>query len=181
MNNDLLTEYRKNIRPALQKELGLKNIMAVPQIKKVVLNVGAGEALGNAKVLDAVSDQIATVTGQKPVINKAKVSIAAFKLRAGEPVGVSVTLRGKRAYDFVQRLITIVLPRVRDFSGISLSGFDKQGNYTLGLREQIVFPEIEYDKIDRIRGMEITIVTTARNGEEGRLLLAKMGMPFKKV
>jgi large subunit ribosomal protein L5 len=176
----LKDKYQKEIIPELLKELKLTSVMAVPRLVKISVNVGAGEAISNSKVLEAISSQIATIVGQKPSIRKAKVSIATFKLRQGEPIGVAVTLRGQRMYDFLERLITIVLPRVRDFQGIPVDSFDNEGNYTLGLREQIVFHEIEYDKIDRLRGLSITIVTSAKNKEEGHLLLKKLGMPFTK-
>lgn len=156
------------------------NPMAKPRLVKVVLNVGVKEALTDKKVLDEVGEQLAAISGQKPAVRVARKSIAAFKLRAGQPIGMMVTLRGQRMRDFVQKLVTIVLPRVRDFHGVPLSGFDGQGNYTLGLKEQIVFPEIDYGKIDKIRGLEITLVTTAKSNEEGRALLEELGMPFAK-
>lgn len=158
----------------------LGNIMATPKLVKIVVNVGVKEALTDKKVLDHVSAQLAAICGQKPVINKAKVSIATFKLRKGEPVGVSVTLRGRKMHDFFERLVSIVLPRVRDFHGVSPNSFDKSGNYSLGIMEQIVFPEIEYDKIDRIRSLEVTIVTTAEDKDQGLKLLTALGMPFIK-
>jgi large subunit ribosomal protein L5 len=156
------------------------NVMQVPRISKVVVNIGAGEALDNAKILDAAVSDMTLITGQKPVITKARKSIANFKLREGRQIGVKVTLRGDRMWAFLDRLVNIALPRVRDFRGVSPNAFDGRGNYTLGLREQLVFPEIEYDKIDKLRGLEISIVTTARNDEEGRELLTLLGMPFKK-
>ncbi len=177
---NLQEEYQKKVTPRLREELGINNVMAVPRLQKIVLNVGVAEGITNPKTLEAVSEQLGIITGQKPVINKAKVAIAAFKLRQGDPVGVSVTLRGQKMYDFWKRLVTVVLPRVRDFQGVAPSSFDQRGNFTLGIREQIVFPEIEYDKIDRLRGLEITIVSTAKNKEEGLALLKAMGMPFKK-
>lgn len=177
---NLLKEYQEKIRPKLLVEMKAKNIMAVPKVVKVVVNVGVKEALVDKKVLDHVSEQLAAICGQRPVTNKAKISIAAFKLRQGDPVGVSVTLRGIKMYDFLAKLITVVLPRVRDFRGIKLTAFDKQGNYTLGIIEQIVFPEIDYDKIDRVRGLEIVIVTTAKSSEEGLTLLRALGFPFEK-
>ncbi len=162
----------------LKKELNLDNVMAVPRLIKIVVNVGVKEALADKKVLDHVVEQLSVICGQKPIIRKAKVSIAAFKLREGEPIGVSVTLRGRKMFDFFERLVTIVLPRVRDFHGISPDSFDSTGNFSLGITEQIVFPEIEYDKIDRIRGLEITIVTTAKDKKESYALLKALGMPF---
>ncbi|NLT42625.1 MAG: 50S ribosomal protein L5 [Anaerolineae bacterium] len=170
--------YQSEIVPRMMEEFGYANIMQVPRVTKVVLNVGVGEALTNAKALDAASEDITAITGQKPAIRRARKSIANFKLRAGSPVGARVTLRGDRMYDFLDRLISVALPRQRDFRGISADSFDGRGNYTLGMREQLVWPEIDYDKIDQVRGMEITIVTTARTDEEGRRLLQLMGMPF---
>jgi large subunit ribosomal protein L5 len=172
--------YQQEIVPALKKTLGVDNVMQVPRISKVVVNIGAGEALDNAKILDAAVSDMTLITGQKPVITKARKSIANFKLREGRQIGVKVTLRGDRMWAFLDRLVNIALPRVRDFRGVSPNAFDGRGNYTLGLREQLVFPEIEYDKIDKLRGLEISIVTTARNDEEGRELLTLLGMPFKK-
>jgi large subunit ribosomal protein L5 len=166
--------------PALQEALNLQNVMQVPQIKKVVINIGMGEALDNPKALDAAVSDLSQITGQKPVITKARVSIANFKLREGRSIGVKVTLRGERMWSFLDRLINIVLPRVRDFRGVPRDAFDGRGNYTLGLREQLIFPEIEYDKIDKIRGMEITIVTSARTDEQAAQLLEMLGMPFRK-
>lgn len=178
----LRTRYLDEVVPALQKEFGYANRMQVPQIKKVVINIGMGtEARENAKSLDNAVGDIGIITGQKAVITKAKKSIAAFKLRAGMPIGVMVTLRGTRMYDFLDRLFNVSLPRVRDFSGVSPKSFDGHGNFTLGLKEQLIFPEIDYDKIDKIRGMEIVVVTTAENDEEGRRLLQLLGMPFKKA
>jgi large subunit ribosomal protein L5 len=172
--------YQNEVLPALMKDLHFENVMRAPRITKVVVNVGVGEALDNSKALEAVVGDITQITGQKPVITKARKSIANFKLREGRQIGVKVTLRGERMWSFLDRLVNIALPRVRDFRGITPDAFDGRGNYTLGLREQLVFPEIEYDKIDKLRGMEICIVTTARTDEEGRQLLAKLGMPFKK-
>jgi len=166
--------------PALQETLNLPNVMQVPQIKKVVINIGMGEAMDNPKALDAAVSDLSQITGQKPVITKARVSIANFKLREGRAIGVKVTLRGERMWSFLDRLVNIVLPRVRDFRGVSRDAFDGRGNYTLGLREQLIFPEIEYDKIDKIRGMEITIVTSARTDEQAAQLLGMLGMPFRK-
>ncbi len=176
----LKERYQKEIVPALMNEFGYKNVMQVPRLKKVVINVGAGEALQNARALDAISQDLMIITGQKPVIIRAKKSIAGFKLRAGNPIGVKVTLRGDRMFDFVDRLMNIALARQRDFRGVSPDGFDGRGNYTVGMTEQLVWPEIDYDKIDKIRGMEISIVTSAETDDEGRRLLALFGMPFKR-
>jgi large subunit ribosomal protein L5 len=173
-------KYRNEVVPALMKSLGLDNIMQVPRITKVVVNIGLGEALDNPKALDYAVQDIATITGQKPIITKARKSVAAFKLREGRAIGVKVTLRGDKMWAFLDRLMNVALPRVRDFRGVSPNAFDGRGNYTLGIREQLIFPEIDYDKIDKVRGMEITIVTTARNDEEGRQLLTLLGMPFRK-
>jgi len=172
--------YRKEVIPALMKEFGYRNVMEVPRLKKVVVNVGVGEALQDAKALDHAVQDIATITGQRPIVTRAKKSIAGFKLRAGMPIGVKVTLRGDRMYDFLDRLFNVALPRRRDFRGVSPDSFDGRGNYTLGLREQLVWPEINYDSIDKVRGMEITIVTTAKTDEEGRRLLELLGMPFAR-
>lgn len=177
---NLKEKYYQEIQKRLQLELGLKNIMAVPRLVKVVVSVALKEALTDKKLLDTVSQQLVTITGQKPAIKKAKKSIAAFKLRAGEPVGVAVTLRGQRLYDFVEKLIAVVFPRVRDFHGISEKGFDGHGNYSIGFAEQIVFPEIDYGKIDKIRGLEVTIVTTAKDDTQGLALLKALGFPFVK-
>lgn len=176
----LKTRYRDEIVPALMKEFNYSSVMQSPCIQKISVNIGMGEALQNSKALEAAAGDLAIVTGQKPVITKARRSIAAFKLREGMSVGVMVTLRGDRMWDFLDRLINIVLPRQRDFQGISADAFDGRGNYSLGLREQLVFPEINYDKVDKIRGMEITIVTSAASDEEARRLLALMDMPFKR-
>ena len=173
-------KYRNEVVPALMKALNLNNVMEVPRITKVVVNIGLGEALDNPKALDYAVQDLTTITGQKPIITKARKSVAAFKLREGRPIGVKVTLRGDRMWAFLDRLMNVALPRVRDFRGVSPNAFDGRGNYTLGIREQLIFPEIDYDKIDKVRGMEVTIVTTARNDEEGRQLLALLGMPFKK-
>ncbi|MEN8241115.1 MAG: 50S ribosomal protein L5 [Chloroflexota bacterium] len=175
----LKDKYEKELVPALKDALNLGNVMEVPRLEKVVLNIGVGEALENAKALDGAVDDIQTITGQKPVINKARVSIANFKLREGRSIGTKVTLRGERMWSFLDRLMSIALPRVRDFRGVSPDSFDGRGNYTLGFREQLIFPEIAYDKIDKIRGFEVTIVTTANNDEAGRELLRMLGMPFK--
>jgi large subunit ribosomal protein L5 len=166
--------------PALLKSLNLTNVMQVPRVEKVVVNIGMGEAMDNAKALDAAVGDLTQITGQKPVVTKARKSIANFKLREGRAIGVKVTLRGERMWSFLDRLMNIALPRVRDFRGISPNAFDGRGNYTLGLREQLVFPEIDYDKIDKLRGLEVTIVTTGRNDDEGRELLQILGMPFRK-
>src|SRR5574338_44168 len=178
--NKMKERYQTEMIPALQESLGLKNVLQVPTVKKIVVNIGMGEAMDNPKSLDAAVSDVMQITGQKPVVTKARVSIAAFKLREGRAIGVKVTLRGERMWAFLDRLINIVLPRVRDFRGVSRDAFDGRGNYTLGLREQLIFPEIEYDKIDKIRGMEITIVTSAQNDEQAAQLLDMLGMPFRK-
>jgi large subunit ribosomal protein L5 len=172
--------YRKQVAPALMKEFQYKNINAVPQVKKIVVNMGVGESISNAKILDVAAAEVAAITGQKPIITRAKKSIASFKLRAGMPIGVSVTLRGAVMYEFLDRLCNMALPRVRDFKGLSTKSFDGRGNYTLGLRDQLVFPEIDYAKVDKIRGMNITVVTSAKNDNEARSLLKLLGMPFKQ-
>lgn len=171
--------YRKEAVPALMKHFHYKNIMQVPKLDKIVVNMGLGEAIQNIKILDSALEEIAVITGQRPVITKAKRSIAQFKLRTGMPIGCMVTLRKERMYEFLNRLINVALPRVRDFRGFSPHAFDGRGNYSLGIREQIIFPEIDYDKIDKIKGMNIVIVTTAKTDEEGRELLKLMGMPFR--
>jgi len=176
----LLETYREEVFPQLQKEFGLTNRMQVPKVEKVTCNIGVGEASRNAKLLDTATEQLTVITGQKPELRTARKSIAAFKLREGMPVGCKVTLRGQRMYEFLERLVAIGLPRVRDFRGISPSAFDGRGNYTLGVKEQIIFPEIAYDKIDAIRGMDITITTTAQNDREGRALLEAFNFPFRK-
>lgn len=180
MTHVLKQRYQKEIAPALMKSLNLNNLMQIPRLEKVVVNIGVGEALDNAKALDAAVGDLTKVTGQKPIITKARKSIANFKLREGRAIGVKVTLRGERMWSFLDRLVNVALPRVRDFRGVSPNAFDGRGNYTLGLREQLVFPEIEYDKIDKLRGLEVTIVTTARTDEQGRQLLVMLGMPFRK-
>ena len=180
MSHILQERYREEVAPALYKELNLENVMQVPRISKVVVNIGVGEALDNAKALDAAVGDLIKITGQKPVITKARKSIANFKLREGRAIGVTVTLRGERMWSFLDRLLNIALPRVRDFRGISPEAFDGRGNYTLGLTEQLVFPEIEYDKIDKLRGLEVSIVTTARNDDQARKMLQMLGMPFRK-
>jgi large subunit ribosomal protein L5 len=172
--------FVKEIAPALMKELELKNPMAVPRLHKVVINMGVGEATQNAKVLDPAVNELGQITGQKPVVTKAKKSIAAFKVREGMPIGAMVTLRGDRMYEFMDRLINVALPRVRDFRGVSTKSFDGRGNYTLGLRDQLIFPEIDYAKVEKTKGMNVTIVTTARNDNEARALLKHMGMPFRQ-
>ena len=172
--------YRDEIVPAMVNEFGYKNVMQAPRVEKVTLNIGAGEAVQNAKALDAASSDIATITGQHAVITRAKKSIANFKLREGMPIGVMVTLRGAMMWEFLDRLLNATLPRIRDFQGVSPNSFDGRGNYSLGIREQVIFPEIEYDKIDKIRGMQITVCTSARTDEEGQRLLELLGMPFAK-
>ncbi len=176
----LQTRYRTQVVPALMKELGLTNPMQVPRLQKVVLNMGLGDAVQNAKIIDSAVVEMAAISGQKPVITRAKKSIATFKLRENMPIGVMVTLRRDRMWDFIDRLITFGLPRVRDFKGISAKSFDGRGNYSLGVREQIIFPEIDYDKIDKIKGMNISFVTTATSDDHGRALLAHLGLPFRK-
>jgi large subunit ribosomal protein L5 len=178
--NRMKDRYQKEMVPALMKELNLDNIMQVPRVTKVMVNIGMGEAMDNPKALDAAVGDVTQITGQKPVITKAKKAIANFKLREGRSIGVKVTLRGEKMWSFIDRLMNIVLPRVRDFRGVSPDSFDGRGNYTLGLREQLIFPEIEYDKIDKIRGLEISIVTSAPNDDQARLLLQMLGMPFRK-
>lgn len=172
--------YREDIVPKLMAEFGYRNVHEVPRIEKIVLNIGLGEAVQNARALDAAARDLAMISGQRPVITRAKKSIAAYRLRAGMPIGVMVTLRGDRAYEFLDRLIGTALPRIRDFRGLSPRSFDGRGNYTLGLREQLVFPEIDYDEIDKVRGLEVSIVTTAKTDEEGRRLLHLLGMPFRE-
>jgi large subunit ribosomal protein L5 len=176
----LKERYQKEVAPAIAKEFGIKNPMAIPRVKKVVLNMGMGEAIANAKILDTAADELRSITGQKPVITKARKSIASFKLRQGMPIGVMVTLRGDRMYEFLDRLVSIALPRVRDFRGVSPKAFDGRGNYTIGVREQLIFPEIDFNKVDKLRGMNISIITTARNDEQARALLKGLGMPFRQ-
>jgi large subunit ribosomal protein L5 len=180
MTARLKERYQKEVAPAIAKEFGIKNPMAVPRVEKVVLNMGMGEAIANAKILDTAADELRAITGQKPVVTKAKKSIASFKLRQGMPIGVSVTLRGDRMYEFLDRLVSIALPRVRDFRGVSPKAFDGRGNYTIGVREQLIFPEIDFNKVDKQRGMNISIVTTARDDEQARALLKGLGMPFRQ-
>lgn len=176
----LKEKYKNEIAPALAKEFEIENVMAIPKLEKIVVNMGIGEAIGNSKVLDTAVEELQTITGQKPVITKAKKSIAAFKLRQGMSIGTMVTLRGDRMYEFLDRLISVALPRVRDFRGISARAFDGRGNYTLGIREQLIFPEIDFNKVDKTRGMNISIVTTAENDEQSRALLKALGMPFRQ-
>ena len=176
----LKERYAKEIAPGLAREFDIKNPMAVPRIEKITINMGMGEAVANAKILDVASEELRSIAGQKPVVTKAKKSIASFKLRKGMPIGVMVTLRGDRMYEFLDRLISVALPRVRDFRGISPKSFDGRGNYTLGVREQLIFPEIDFNKVDKARGMNISITTTARNDDEARGLLRAMGMPFRQ-
>jgi large subunit ribosomal protein L5 len=173
-------KYINEIAPSLQKELNISNRMAVPKVHKVVVNMGVGEATQNAKVLDPAVNELGQITGQKPVVTKAKKSIAAFKVREGQAIGAMVTLRGEQMYEFLDRLINIALPRVRDFRGVSTKSFDGRGNYTIGLKDQLIFPEIDYAKVDKLKGMNVTIVTTARNDNDARALLKQMGMPFRQ-
>jgi large subunit ribosomal protein L5 len=174
----LRERYNEDIVQNLQRELGYKNVYQVPKLEKIVVNVGLGEAIANGRALEAAVNDLSIITGQKPVVTRAKKSIASFKLRAGMPIGAMVTLRGERMYEFLDRLVSVALPRIRDFRGVSPNSFDGRGNYTLGLREQLMFPEIDYDRIDKIRGLEVSIVTTANTDDEGRRLLALLGMPF---
>jgi large subunit ribosomal protein L5 len=176
----LKEKYRSEVAPALAKQFDIKNPMAVPRVEKIVLNMGVGEAIANQKALDSAADELRTVSGQKPVVTKAKKSIAAFKLRQGMAIGTMVTLRGERMYEFLDRFITVALPRVRDFRGISPKAFDGRGNYTLGIREQMIFPEIDFNKIDKVRGMNISIVTTAKSDDQAFALLKAFGMPFRQ-
>jgi large subunit ribosomal protein L5 len=175
----LRVRYQEEVVPQMMQDFGYTNIMQVPKLEKAVMNIGLGEAVANAKAIDAAVNDVQLITGQKPIVTKAKRSIAAFKLREGMPIGVKVTLRGDRMYEFYDRLVAITLPRIRDFRGVSANAFDGRGNYTLGLREQIAFAEIDYDKVDKIRGLEVAFVTTAKTDEEGRRLLALLGMPFR--
>ncbi|MDR3288707.1 MAG: 50S ribosomal protein L5 [Peptococcaceae bacterium] len=179
MSVQLKERFAKDVAPALQQKFNYTNVMQIPRLEKVVLNVGVGEGITNSKAIDATVDDLMKITGQRPVVTRAKKSIAAFKLRAGMPIGAKVTLRGKRMYEFVDRLLNIALPRVRDFRGVSAQAFDGRGNYTLGLKEQLIFPEIEYDKIDKLRGMNVVFVTSAKSDEEARELLDLLGMPFR--
>jgi large subunit ribosomal protein L5 len=176
----LLVTYREKIVPQMTKEFEYENVMQVPRVAKVVVNIGIGEAKDNDKALDAAVGDVVTITGQKPALIKARKSVAAFKLRQGQTIGIKTTLRGRRMWYFLDKLLNIALPRIRDFRGVNPEGFDGRGNYSLGLREQVVFPEIDYDKIDKLRGLEVAIVTTARNDDEARSLLTRLGMPFRK-
>jgi len=175
----LKERYQKDIAPAIAKEFGIENPMAIPRLNKIVLNMGMGEAIANAKVLDTAVEELKAIAGQKPVITRAKKSIASFKLRQNMPIGVMVTLRGEQMYEFFDRLVSIALPRVRDFRGVSPKAFDGRGNYTIGVREQLIFPEIDFNKVDKLRGMNISIVTTARDDDQARALLKALGMPFR--
>lgn len=175
----LLDKYKKEIVPAMTRDFGYKNVMQVPKVTKVSVNMGLGEAVQNPKIIDACLEELAALTGQKPVITRSKKAIAGFKLRAGLPIGVTVTLRSDRMYEFLDRLMTLALPRVRDFRGISPKGFDGRGNFTLGLKEQIIFPEINYDTVEKVKGLNVCITTTAKNDEEARALLQHLGMPFR--
>jgi len=175
----LKDKYLSEVVPALKKEFGYTNVMAIPRIRKVVVNMGLGEATANAKIMEVATDELGRITGQRAVVRRAKKSIAQFKLREGMPVGAMVTLRGERMYEFLDRLVSVALPRVRDFKGISPKGFDGRGNYTLGLRDQLIFPEIDYMKVDKARGMNVSVVTTARTDEEARKLLQFLGLPFR--
>ena len=177
----LQDRYRNEVVPTLMREFGYKNVMQVPKLEKIVVNIGLGEAINNARAVDAAVGDLTAVAGQKPVVTRAKKSIAAFKLRAGMPIGAMVTLRGPRMYEFLDRLTSVTLPRIRDFRGVSPNSFDGRGNYTLGLREQLAFAEIDYDRIDKTRGLEMSFVTTARTDEEGRRLLELLGMPFSRT
>jgi large subunit ribosomal protein L5 len=179
MSARLREKYQKEVIPALTKEFGYKNVMAVPRLQKIVVNMGLGEATANAKIIDTGADELARITGQKPVTRRAKKSIAAFKVRKGMPIGTMVTLRGERMWEFLDRLMSIALPRVRDFKGVTPRGFDGRGNYTLGLRDQLLFPEIDYMKVDKARGMNVSVVTTAKTDQEARKLLQYIGMPFR--
>jgi large subunit ribosomal protein L5 len=181
VNARLREKYQQEIRPALQKELGLKNLMAVPRLEKIVLNMGLGEATQNVKIMDPLVADLASVAGQKPVTTRAKKSIAAFKVREGMPIGAMVTLRGDIMYEFLDRLISVALPRVRDFRGVSTKSFDGRGNYTLGMRDQLIFPEVDYARVDKLKGMNVTIVTTAKDDNQARALLRQFGIPFRQT
>ncbi len=176
----LKDKYIEEVLPAMREQFKYENVMQVPKLTKIVVNIGMGEALQDANALDRAAEDVATITGQKPVINRAKRSIANFRLREGNPIGVSTTLRGARMYEFLDRLVTAALPRIRDFQGLNPNAFDGRGNYSLGIREQLIFPEIDYDRVDKVRGMQVTIVTTAKTDEEGRRLLELMGLPFRR-
>ncbi|CAN5167125.1 50S ribosomal protein L5 [soil metagenome] len=175
----LRERYDKSVRDALRKTFDYKNVMQIPRVEKVIVNIGMGEAIGNNKAMDAAAGDLATITGQRPIVTRSRKAISNFRLRAGMPIGLKVTLRGERMWHFLEKLVTVALPRIRDFQGLPDRSFDGRGNFTLGLKEQLVFPEIDYDKIDRLRGMEVTIVTTAKTDEEGRALLRQLGMPFR--
>jgi large subunit ribosomal protein L5 len=181
MATRLKDKYVKEIKPALLKELGLKNTMAVPRLEKIVLNMGLGEATQNVKVMDPLMADLGLITGQKPVVTRAKKSIAAFKVREGMPIGAMVTLRGDKMYEFLDRLVSTALPRVRDFKGVSTKSFDGRGNYTLGIRDQLIFPEIDYSRVDKLKGMNVTIVTTAKDDQQARALLQHFGIPFRQT
>ena len=181
VNARLKEKYQKEIRPALQKELGLNNLMAVPRLEKIVLNMGLGEATQNVKIMDPLVADLASIAGQKPVTTKAKKSIAAFKVREGMPIGAMVTLRGDIMYEFLDRLVSVALPRVRDFKGVSTKSFDGRGNYTLGMRDQLIFPEVDYARVDKLKGMNVTIVTTAKDDNQARALLRQYGIPFRQT
>jgi len=172
--------YSKDVVPALMKHFNYTNVMAVPKLEKIVINMGLGEAVANAKIIDVAADELGKISGQRPIVTRAKKSIANFKLRQNLPIGAAVTLRGEKMFEFLDRLVSVVLPRVRDFRGVSMKSFDGRGNYTMGLRDQLIFPEIPYEKVDKIRGMNVTIVTTARTDDEARELLKQMGMPFRQ-
>jgi large subunit ribosomal protein L5 len=178
--NRLLTKYKEQVVPKLMEKFGYSTVMEVPKIEKIVVNMGIGDSISNSKLLDAAVEDLTTITGQKPIVTKAKKSIAVFKIRENMPIGAKVTLRGERMFDFLDKLVTISLPRVRDFRGVNPNSFDGRGNFSLGIKEQLIFPEINYDKVLKIRGMDIVIVTTAKTDEEGRALLSMLGMPFKR-
>jgi len=175
----LKDRYDKSVKDDLRKQFNYANVMQIPKVEKIILNIGMGEAIGNAKAMDAAAGDLATITGQRPIVTKSRKAISNFRLRVGMPIGLKVTLRGERMWHFLEKLVTVALPRIRDFQGVPEKSFDGRGNFSLGLKEQLVFPEIDYDKIDRLRGLEITIVTTARTDEEGRALLRSLGMPFR--
>jgi len=175
----LKERYDKTVREDLRKQFNYGNVMQIPKVEKIILNIGMGEAIGNAKAMDAAAGDLAAITGQRPIVTKSRKAISNFRLRIGMPIGLKVTLRGERMWHFLEKLVTVALPRIRDFQGVPDRSFDGRGNYSLGLKEQLVFPEIDYEKIDRLRGLEITIVTTARTDEEGRALLRSLGMPFR--
>jgi len=178
--NELKTKYEEELVPSLMEKFNYKSVMEVPKVEKIIINMGIGEAVQNAKALDSAVEELSLISGQKPIVTRAKKSIAGFRLREGMPVGAKVTLRGERMYEFLQKLIAVSLPRVRDFRGVSNKAFDGRGNYTLGVKEQLIFPEIDYDKVSKVRGMDIAIVTTSNTDEEARELLTQLGMPFQK-